>query len=115
MVLELGVALLLEQIFDLGGKSRVWLFVEVSGDLGQEADGRINDWVDCCCRYGSVGAFDRMQMSACLVEKSDVLFEVVGIDAQTRQTGTHGHRNAFFGDLNASMARGTNWHELRAV
>jgi hypothetical protein len=37
MVLELLVTLFLEEILDLGGKSRVWLFVKVPGNLGQEA------------------------------------------------------------------------------
>ena len=37
IILELGVTLFLEEILDLDSESRVWLFVEVSGNLGQEA------------------------------------------------------------------------------
>ena len=81
MVLELCVALFFEQTLDLSGKSRVRLLVEVEGDLGQKAQGRINDGADDGRGYSSMRAFDRMQLDACLVEISDVLFQGVRLRA----------------------------------
>ena len=99
MFLDLCVTLLLElfleEFLELDCQSGVRLLLKLLGNLGQKVQSGFNDKVYGSRWYSSVGAFDRSQLSICIIEECGMLFYADGFRANSRPNGSHGCHDAF--------------------